>query len=79
MFILELGISPEHIKEKLISVLTFHKIDKKILEEADMAGPFFVLILFAITLALVTIGDNIFSKQRLTSATSTAYQSSVAF
>ncbi len=50
---LELGISPENIKSKLISILTFHKIDKKILEDADMAGPLLVLILFGFTLALV--------------------------
>jgi hypothetical protein len=49
----ELGICPENIKKKLISVLTFHKIDKQILEDSDMAGPLLVFILFAITLILV--------------------------
>jgi len=49
----ELGICPENIKQKLISVLTFHKIDKQILEDSDMAGPLLVFILFAIALILV--------------------------
>ncbi len=49
----DLGISPENVKQKLISVLTFHKLDKKILEDSDMAGPLLVFILFAITLILV--------------------------
>ena len=50
----ELNISPENIKKKLISVLTFHKIDKQILEDADMAGPLLVFILFGISLVLVS-------------------------
>lgn len=50
----ELGISPVNIKQKLISVLTFHKIDKQILEDADMAGPILVFILFGISLVLVS-------------------------
>jgi hypothetical protein len=49
----ELGIYPENIKQKMISVLTFHKIDKQILEDSDMAGPILVLILFAASLILV--------------------------
>jgi hypothetical protein len=49
----ELGVYPQNIKEKLISVLTFHKVDKQILEDSDMAGPLLVFILFAATLILV--------------------------
>lgn len=49
----ELGICPENIKMKLVSVLTFHKIDKRILVDADMAGPLLVFILFGISLVLV--------------------------
>jgi hypothetical protein len=49
----ELGIVPENIKQKFISVLTFHKIDKHILEDSDMAGPFLIFILFGFSLALV--------------------------
>jgi hypothetical protein len=49
----ELNICPENIKKKLISVLTFHKVDKQILEDADMAGPLLVFILFGISLVLV--------------------------
>ena len=48
-----MGICPINIKSKLISIFTFDKIDKKILEDADMAGPLLVLVLFAFTLALV--------------------------
>lgn len=51
----ELGICPENIKKKLISVLTFHKIDKQILDDADMTGPLLVFILFGISLVLVSI------------------------
>ncbi len=51
----ELNISPENIKKKLISVLTFHKVDKQILDDADMAGPLLVFILFGISLVLVSI------------------------
>jgi hypothetical protein len=50
----ELGISPANIKHKLISVLTFHRIDKQILEDSDMAGPLLVFILFAFSLVLQT-------------------------
>lgn len=60
----ELGISPQNIKQKLISVLTFHKIDKKILEDADMAGPLLVLILFAVSLVLVKLFYFIKSKPK---------------
>jgi hypothetical protein len=64
----ELGISPENIKKKLISVLTFHKIDKQILEDSDMAGPILVFILFGISLVLVKIKLITFSKQKHTLA-----------
>jgi hypothetical protein len=50
---IELGICPENIKHKFISVLTYNKIDKKILEDADMTGPLLIFILFALALALV--------------------------
>jgi hypothetical protein len=43
-----------NIKSKLISIFTFNKIDKKILEDADMVGPLLVFILFGLTLALVS-------------------------
>jgi hypothetical protein len=49
----ELGICPDNIKKKLISVLTFHRVDKQILEDADMAGPLLVFILFGVSLVLV--------------------------
>lgn len=49
---LELGINPERIYEKIISVLTIHKVDKKILEDSDMTGPFLIFILFGVSLIL---------------------------
>jgi len=61
----ELGICPENIKMKLVSVLTFHKIDKRILVDADMAGPLLVFILFGISLVLVKL-NFYFSKPKLT-------------
>ncbi len=51
----ELGICPENIKQKLISVITYNKLDKQILEDTDMAGPFFVIVLFGVSLALVRL------------------------
>lgn len=48
----ELGISPQRIKEKIISVITINKLNKKILEDSDMTGPFLIFILFCITLIL---------------------------
>lgn len=48
----ELGISPQRIKEKIFSVLTIHKVDKIVLEDADMAGPFLIFIIFAVFLIL---------------------------
>ena len=49
----ELGIEPEHIIKKMKSVLTFHKVDKKILDDSDMTGPFLILIVFGACLLLV--------------------------
>lgn len=48
----ELGISTDRIKEKIFSVMTFHKVNKKILEDADMTGPFLIFIVFALSLIL---------------------------
>lgn len=48
----ELGISPQRIKEKIISVITINKLNKKILEDSDMTGPFLIFILFCVTLIL---------------------------
>ena len=53
-----------NIKSKLISIFTFHQVDKKILEDADMAGPLLVLILFGFTLALVYLYIKNKSKQK---------------
>jgi len=50
----ELGVNPTHIKEKMFSILlVWKKIDRKVLAETDMAGPFFIFILFGIGLLLV--------------------------
>jgi len=57
----ELGINPSHILEKMFSILVvFKKIDRKVLAETDMAGPFFIFILFGIGLLMVHIIDKIF-------------------
>ena len=47
-----LGISTQRIKEKIISVFTMHKLDKQLLEDSDMAGPFMIFVIFAISLIL---------------------------
>ena len=46
----ELGINPQTIKNKMISILILRKIDKKFLEESDMAGPFLIILIFAFSL-----------------------------
>lgn len=48
----ELGICPERIKEKILSVVTLNKLNKKILEDADMTGPFLIFMLFCVTLII---------------------------
>lgn len=48
----ELGINPQNIKKKIISIITLKRIDKKFLEESDMAGPFLIIIIFAFSLVL---------------------------
>ena len=48
----ELGINPQNIKNKIIGVITLRKIDKKFLEDSDMAGPLLIFLLFAFSLVL---------------------------
>ena len=44
----ELGVNFEHIKGKSLSVLNpFREIDKHIMDDTDLAGPFFFCLLFA--------------------------------
>ena len=45
----ELGINPQNIKNKIIGVITLKRIDKKFLEDSDMAGPLLIFLLFAFT------------------------------
>ena len=48
----ELGINPQNIKNKIIGVITLKRIDKKFLEDSDMAGPLLVFLLFAFSSVL---------------------------
>jgi hypothetical protein len=48
----ELGINPEHIKQKTLSILTFRKVDERTLEDPDMAGPFLYVVVFGAMLLL---------------------------
>ena len=48
----ELGINPQNIKNKIIGVITLKRIDKKFLEDSDMAGPLLIFLLFAFSLVL---------------------------
>ena len=48
----ELGINPQNIKKKIIGVITLKRIDKKFLEESDMAGPLLIFLLFALSSVL---------------------------
>jgi len=48
----ELGINPQNIKNKIIGVITLKRIDKKFLEDSDMAGPLLIFLLFAFNSAL---------------------------
>ncbi|OMJ75159.1 hypothetical protein SteCoe_25780 [Stentor coeruleus] len=42
----ELGINPDHIKQKTISILAFKHVDERLLEDPDMAGPFLYVLIF---------------------------------
>ena len=42
----ELGINPQHIKEKTLSILAFKHVDERLLEDPDMAGPFLYVLVF---------------------------------
>jgi hypothetical protein len=48
----ELGINLQSIKNKIIGVITLKRIDKKFLEDSDMAGPLLIFLLFAFSLVL---------------------------
>ena len=48
----ELGINPQNIKNKIISIITLKRIDRKFLEESDMGGPFLIILIFAFSLVL---------------------------
>lgn len=48
----ELGINPERIKEKVLSVVMIHKVNKQVLDDADMTGPFLIFIAFCLSLIL---------------------------
>ena len=48
----ELGIDPQHIKEKTLRVLTFRQVDGKLLYDPDMAGPLFFAVVFGALLLL---------------------------
>lgn len=48
----ELGINPEQIKKKSISVITFRHVEGKFLEDPDMAGPLLFVIVFGSLLLL---------------------------
>lgn len=48
----ELGINPQHIKEKTFSILTFQRVDERLLESPDMAGPFLYVLVFGALLLL---------------------------
>jgi protein YIPF5/7 len=42
----ELGINPDHIKNKTWSILTFGHVDERLLEDPDMAGPLLYVLVF---------------------------------
>ena len=48
----ELGINPQSIKNKILGVITLKRIDKKFLEDSDMAGPLLIFLLFAFSSVL---------------------------
>jgi hypothetical protein len=48
----ELGINLQSIKNKIIGVITLKRIDKKFLEDSDMAGPLLIFLLFAFSSVL---------------------------
>lgn len=48
----ELGIRPDIIKEKIYSILTMNKLDRRILEDSEMTGPLLIFTLFCVSLIL---------------------------
>lgn len=48
----DLGIDPSQIKKKLLSIAKLKKVNKEIVDEADMAGPLMIAILFGTILLL---------------------------
>lgn len=42
----ELGINPAHIRQKTLGVFTFRKVEDRLLEEPDMAGPLLFVFVF---------------------------------
>lgn len=48
----ELGINPDNIKEKVVSVLTYRHVEARLLSDPDMAGPLLFAVLFGVILLL---------------------------
>lgn len=48
----ELGINPQVIKEKMMSVVMVNKVNKQVLDNADMTGPLLIFIAFCFSLVL---------------------------
>jgi len=44
--------------QKIVSVLSFRKVDKEIIDDADMGGPVLIAIIFGFLLLLVSLRVN---------------------
>lgn len=51
---LDLDIDLKQIVKKMLSVISFTKVDREIIEDADMVGPVLIAIIFGFLLLLVS-------------------------
>ena len=68
---LDLDIDLKQISQRIVSVMSFRGVNKEIIEDADMAGPAIVAIIFGFLLLLVSAKLLTNSEERSPLATST--------
>ena len=51
--------------QKIVSVLSFRKVDKEIIDDADMGGPVLIAIIFGFLLLLVSLRVNFSARKNL--------------
>lgn len=51
--------------QKIVSVLSFKKVDKEIIDDADMGGPVLIAIIFGFLLLFVSLRVNFSARKNL--------------